>query len=98
MGATRWVDSMKRFLLFAGDCYYPEGGAEDFIGGCDTMEEAETLLLGNDDDWGKPSCRYRNASSQWANVLDPATGVVLARDCATGEWVSPNELTERLRA
>ena len=31
---------MKEFLLFAGDNYYPEGGAKDFIGGFDDQSEA----------------------------------------------------------
>lgn len=33
---------MKRFLLFAGSTYYPEGGWCDFQGGFDSREEAET--------------------------------------------------------
>lgn len=31
---------MKRYLLFAGSCYYPSGGIEDFIKDFDTKEEA----------------------------------------------------------
>lgn len=31
---------MKRFLLFAGFNYYPEGGWSDFRGSFDTAEEA----------------------------------------------------------
>ncbi len=30
---------MKRFLLFAGSSYYPDGGWGDFIGHYDTEEE-----------------------------------------------------------
>ena len=32
---------MKRYLLFAGEAYYPNGGIEDFIGAFDTVQEAE---------------------------------------------------------
>lgn len=32
---------MKRYLLFAGDHYYPSGGIEDYMGDYDTVEEAE---------------------------------------------------------
>lgn len=32
---------MKRYLVFANDCYYPSGGAGDFQKSFDTAEEAE---------------------------------------------------------
>jgi hypothetical protein len=32
---------MKRFLLFAGELYYPCGGWRDFIDSFDTLAEAE---------------------------------------------------------
>lgn len=32
---------MKRFLLFAYDCYYPYGGWADFQSDHDTLEEAQ---------------------------------------------------------
>ena len=35
---------MKRYLIFAGDQYYPRGGMRDCIGSADTYEEAQTLL------------------------------------------------------
>jgi hypothetical protein len=31
---------MKRYLLFMGDDYYPEGGMNDFVGDYDTVEDA----------------------------------------------------------
>jgi len=31
---------IKRFLLFAGNDYYPEGGANDFKGSYDSIEDA----------------------------------------------------------
>jgi hypothetical protein len=34
---------MKRFLVFAGDCYYPYGGMDDFQEDFDTMEEAKSF-------------------------------------------------------
>jgi hypothetical protein len=33
---------MKRFLVFAFDGYYPDGGWDDFHGDYDTLREAET--------------------------------------------------------
>jgi hypothetical protein len=34
---------MKRFLVFAGDCYYPFGGMNDFEEDFDTLEEARSF-------------------------------------------------------
>ena len=36
---------MKRYLLFAGDTYYPGGGWSDYKGSFDTIEEAKTSAL-----------------------------------------------------
>ncbi len=33
---------MKRFLVFAGDHYYPSGGVNDLVGDFATKEEATT--------------------------------------------------------
>jgi hypothetical protein len=44
-----------RFLLFAGNTYYPDGGMRDFRSAHATFEEAEVayegLLASNDYDW-----------------------------------------------
>lgn len=34
---------MKRYLLFAGDDYYPGGGWDDFMGSFDTIEECQAF-------------------------------------------------------
>jgi hypothetical protein len=34
---------MKRFLVFAGYAYYPEGGMHDFQEDFDTLEEAKSF-------------------------------------------------------
>jgi len=34
---------MKRFLVFAGDAYYPEGGMYDFQHDFDTLEDARSF-------------------------------------------------------
>ena len=49
---------MKRFLLFAGDEYYPLGGWHDFKGDFETLEDAQTWFL-------KVVLRY-----DWAHVYD----------------------------
>jgi hypothetical protein len=42
---------MKRYLLFAGDNFYPEGGWNDYCGSFDTIDEAIDYLNGNVVDW-----------------------------------------------
>ena len=41
----------KKYLLFAGNQYYPNGGAEDFIGFYDTVEHAQ--IASPRDDWAQ---------------------------------------------
>lgn len=43
---------MKRFLLFAGETYYPRGGWADFQSSADTLDEAvEKAANVADCDW-----------------------------------------------
>ena len=35
---------LKRYLVFAYNNYYPDGGWQDFAGHCDTLEEVETII------------------------------------------------------
>ena len=51
---------MKRYLLFAGDNYYPKGGGEDFIAAFDTIEAA---LLTHDP-------KKFEYDGGWANIFD----------------------------
>jgi hypothetical protein len=37
-----------KYLLFAGDTYYPSGGAKDFIGSYESLEEAIKAVPGYD--------------------------------------------------
>jgi len=48
-----WVgkSAKKRFIVFAGDHYYPEGGWSDLFGSSDTKEEAIKYLIGQCIDW-----------------------------------------------
>lgn len=57
---------MKRFLLFAGMEYYPNGGWGDFRNSFDTLEEAKREILveivqGND----------------WYQIVDGRTGEIV---------------------
>lgn len=51
---------MKRFLVFSGDNYYPQGGFDDFRSDHDTIEEAKQAA--------------ESANGDWAQVADTQTG------------------------
>lgn len=42
---------MKRYLLFAGDQYYPSGGWHDLSGEFDSIEEAEEYVFERGYEW-----------------------------------------------
>lgn len=42
---------MKRFIVFSGLQYYPEGGMSDFDDSFDTLDEAKNFLLEHRYDW-----------------------------------------------
>lgn len=51
---------MKRYLVFAGEVYYPAGGWNDFIKDFDSETEATEFI--------------NNHKSQWAQVIDTQIG------------------------
>jgi hypothetical protein len=58
---------MKRYLLFAGELYYPSGGWDDFVNSFDTIEEcmaAETNTTSGYD---------------WAQIVDTTTGKIIGK-------------------
>jgi len=64
---------MKRFLVFAGDCYYPEGGMNDFQEDFDTLEEARDfeakIKKKLESDWGDLNWYDFN----WTRIWDSET-------------------------
>jgi hypothetical protein len=52
---------MKRFLVFAGDAYYPEGGMNDFQEDFDTLEEARSF---------EAKIKEEFKSMEWIKCLD----------------------------
>lgn len=57
---------MKRYLLFAGSVYYPDGGWDDFKDSFDTREQAIE------------ECNQWKGRYGWAHVIDAQTGEKLA--------------------
>lgn len=58
---------MKKYLLFAGDNYYPMGGFDDFRGDFDTIELAEQHLK---------ACF---SDVDWAHIVDRDTRVIIKK-------------------
>ena len=57
---------MKRFLVFAGECYYPQGGWDDFKGSYEHELEAKQTAEGH-------AQGYR-----WAHVVDTQSEQIIA--------------------
>ena len=70
---------MKRYILFAGDYYYPEGGVYDLVGSSDTVIEAKETHEKFLSDIG----------GDWAHILDIKTGECL-HHFWRGKWINKN--------
>ena len=57
------------YLLFGSSCYYPEGGAHDFLGSYASIEEAEQQWITwiNDPEWRTHNGMV-SADGVWAHV------------------------------
>jgi len=42
---------MKKYVIFSGDIYYPEGGFHDYSGSYDTLAEAMQSVAKSTVDW-----------------------------------------------
>lgn len=61
---------MKKYLLFAGDAYYPGGGWYDFFQSFDDEESA----------WLCKDKLFSNKEVDWVHIVDSSTGVILHED------------------
>ncbi len=57
---------MQRFLVFAGDAYYPSGGWKDFVGSYDSADRALGIAEG-----------IARETFKWAHVFDTETQKIL---------------------
>ena len=53
---------MKRYLLFVGECYHPNGGIDDLAGDYDSPEDAVSDLR-----------RNHGPGDMWAEIVDHST-------------------------
>jgi hypothetical protein len=61
------VTKLKRYLLFAGEEYYPKGGMDDFSGSFDTANEAHERI----------NQLIRNEKIEWWHIMDLSTGAII---------------------
>ena len=61
---------MKRYIVFAGDTYYPCGGIEDYVGAFDSLEEAKDKASHDVPYHGVPD---------WAQVAEVTDGGLVRR-------------------
>ncbi len=59
---------MKRFLVFAGDAYYPDGGMNDFQEDFDTLEEARSFEAKIKEKW-----KFDWEDFKWSAIWDSET-------------------------
>lgn len=69
------------YLLFAGEIYYPEGGAEDLVGKFDSIEEAISAFDPN---------KYNTGSGIWANILCLSTLEIVMAYRSHIKWYKPD--------
>ena len=74
-----------KYLLFMGEDYYPQGGAEDFVKGFDSLEEAhaEADKLRSAPIVGS---QFKNTYYDWANILCVETGKVWGNNLSKDVW------------
>lgn len=69
---------MKRYWLFVGEQYYPNGGILDLHSSYDTAEEAEAA--------GKAEIDT-GFNDKWFQVVDPTSSRILSQDSFSNEFI-----------
>lgn len=57
---------MKRFLLLAGNNYYPRAGTENWVAEADSYHELEIEISPQE----RGSCIYKNKTYDWYEIVD----------------------------
>ena len=72
---------IKRYAVFAGDVYYPEGGFEDYFASYDTLDEALALNPLTFETVFDPKIMPDEVNEEyntWAHIVDIQTGEIVA--------------------
>jgi hypothetical protein len=73
---------MKRYLVFAGQEYYPLGGWKDLIQDFDIIEEAREFLANFFD-------VDENTPVQWQQIVDTTSGQMVSNCVLRMDWENP---------
>lgn len=74
---------MERYLVFAGEDFYPAGGWHDCLGGFDSVEIARSAIRG---EAGGPSPCIRPGyhkwygDGRWYHIVDTETGKIVQKE------------------
>lgn len=88
---------MHRYLLFAGDEYYPHGGWDDFITDRPTIEELKALCAWTKSDWGwilnvkHKDWQTDSYSGHWLHIVDRDTLEVVFQETSYKKTMDERE-------
>lgn len=85
--------SICKYLVFAGDKYYPQGGWGDYESSYDGYEDARSAALALTG-LGDPT---NLDNSDWSHVVDMATGKIVFQVSAQERVTSINKVINRVR-
>lgn len=73
---------MKKFLVFAGNTYYPNGGAEDFLFDADTVEEIKAMFVWMRDSTNSTflSISGFDKDYEWVQIVERDTMKIVFQD------------------
>lgn len=79
-GRTASGAAVNRFLLFAGEHYYPRGGWEDWRGRFETLDEAKAAFLAwrdgrRESERGDPDVEGHHT---WGHIVDDREGEIVS--------------------
>ena len=79
------------WLVFAGDCYYPSGGFDDFVGNYDTYDIARDKQLAevkNGNRWAQIVHRTGHIYTKKSWLVNDGFGVITERQEKRDEWAA----------
>lgn len=80
-GASVVPAKAEEYLLFVGDCYYPQGGPQDLVGRYPSIESARLEFIDICANESHPLRSDHWGSSIWAVISDPRLNVILTANC-----------------
>lgn len=87
-GVQSPLDESACYALFAGHCYYPRGGSDDFRG-FGTIEGLKKLYAENADKW---SADVGGCRDPWGHIAERETMKTVLCARVDGKWQKPEDV------